>query len=694
MRPEILFPLFAEVGSLPGVGPRFAKLIAKIAGPRLIDLIWHRPIALLDWRRQSTIAEAPENTTVTLKLTLVEHTPPRTPRLPYKIRASDDTGFIDLVFFRAHKDYLKNTLPVGEVRYISGKVEHFNERPQMAHPERVLSEQAFATAPAIEPVYGSTEGLPQRTLTRTVAQAVEKAPHLPEWQDEAWLRKQSWSDWHTALRSLHAPKTQSDLDPDHPARRRLAFDELLASQLALCLARAHMRRVRGRALKGDGSLRSRAIAALPFELTKSQIEALVEIEADMAKPERMLRLLQGDVGSGKTLVAFIAMLNAIECGAQAALMAPTEVLARQHAAVLAPLAASVGVSLALLTGRDRGRERDAIVQSLKSGELKILIGTHALITESVIFYDLALVVVDEQHRFGVHQRLALSGKGDQPADILVMTATPIPRTLALTAYGDMDMSRLTEKPAGRKPIATRAIPLSRLDEVTGAIERAIGQGDRVFWVCPLVEENEDLDLTAAEQRFDVLKSVFGERVRLVHGRMKAAEKDQAIADFRDGKAQLLVATTVIEVGIDVPDATIIVIEHAERFGLAQLHQLRGRVGRGTKPSTCLLLYQSPLGDTARARLDCLRNTDDGFVIAEEDLRLRGAGELLGERQSGLPNFQFADLALHGELVAAARDDAKLILARDPELATTRGQALRTMLYLFEQDEAVRTIRAG
>lgn len=694
MRPEILFPLFAEVGSLPGVGPRFAKLIAKIAGPRLVDLLWHRPISLLDWRRQSTIAEAPENTTVTLKMTVVEHTPPRTPRLPYKIRASDDTGFIDLVFFRAHKDYLKNTLPVGEVRYVSGKVEHFNERPQMAHPERVLSEEAFATAPAIEPVYGSTEGLPQRTLTRTVSLAVEKAPHLPEWQDEAWLCKQSWSDWHTALKLLHAPQTQVDLEPDHPARRRLAYDELLASQLALCLARAHMRRVRGRALKGDGSLRAKAIAALPFELTKSQVEALAEIEADMAKPERMLRLLQGDVGSGKTLVAFIAMLNAIECGAQAALMAPTEVLARQHAAVLAPLAASAGVSLALLTGRDRGRERDAIVRSLKSGELKILIGTHALITESVVFDDLALVVVDEQHRFGVHQRLALSGKGDQPADILVMTATPIPRTLALTAFGDMDMSRLTEKPAGRKPIATRAVPLSRLDEVTGAIERAIGQGDRVFWVCPLVEENEDLDLTAAEQRFDELKSVFGERVRLIHGRMKPTEKDQAIADFRDGKAQLLVATTVIEVGVDVPDATIIVIEHAERFGLAQLHQLRGRVGRGTKSSTCLLLYQSPLGDTARARLDCLRNTDDGFVIAEEDLRLRGAGELLGERQSGLPNFHFADLALHGDLVAAARDDAKLILARDPDLKSPRGEALRTMLYLHEQDEAVRTIRAG
>jgi len=455
-----------------------------------------------------------------------------------------------------------------------------------------------------------------------------------------------------------------------------------------------MRRVKGRTLKGDGRLRKKVVAALPFKLTGSQVAALKEIDADMAAPQRMLRLLQGDVGAGKTLVAFLAMLNAVEAGAQAALMAPTEVLARQHAAVLTPLGEAAGVSLALLTGRERGRERDAILENLRSGALKILIGTHALISEGVDFDDLAAVVVDEQHRFGVHQRLALSGKGAAPADILVMTATPIPRTLALTAYGDMDMSRLTEKPAGRKTVATRAIPLNRLDEVIDAIDRAVANGERIFWVCPLVEENEDLDLTAAEERFDALKATFADTVRLIHGRMKAAEKDQAIADFRSGAAQILVATTVIEVGVDVPDATIIVIEHAERFGLAQLHQLRGRVGRGAKPSTCLLLYQAPLGDTARARLDCLRSTDDGFVIAEEDLRLRGAGELLGERQSGLPVFRLADLTIHADLVPTARDDARLILARDPDLTSKRGEALRVLLYLFEQDEAVRTIRSG
>ncbi len=694
VRPEILFPLFADVATLSGIGPRFAKLIAKLAGPRLVDLLWHKPVSLHDWSRKETVASAPDGEVVTLTLTIVEHTPPPRAGMPYKVRASDETGFIDLVFFRGHKDYLKSALPVGATRYVSGKVERYDGHPQMPHPERLLDEKAFAAAPVIEPVYGGTEGLPPRILTRSVAGAVEKAPDLPEWQDGAWLRKQGWPGWRSALAKLHTPQMLADLEPSSPERRRLAFDELLASQLALVLARARLRNVYGRSLNGDGRLRARALAALQFTLTGSQQVALSEIFADMASSQRMLRMLQGDVGAGKTVVAFLAMLNAIECGAQAALMAPTEVLARQHRASLAPLAEAAGVSLALLTGRERGRERDNILQRLQSGSLGILIGTHALISETVVFNDLGLVVVDEQHRFGVHQRLALSGKGKQPADILVMTATPIPRTLALTAYGDLDMSRLREKPAGRKPIATRAIPLERLAEVVNGIGRAVAQGERAFWVCPLVEENEDLDLTAAEERFDVLKAMFGDKVRLIHGRMKPTEKDEAIEAFRSGVAKILVATTVIEVGVDVPDATIIVIEHAERFGLAQLHQLRGRVGRGEKGSTCLLLYQSPLGEIARARLDCLRNTEDGFDIAEEDLRLRGAGELLGERQSGLPEFRLADFSLHGDLIAAASDDARLIFVRDPNLETDRGEALRVLLYLFERDEAVRTMRSG
>jgi ATP-dependent DNA helicase RecG len=694
MRPQVLFPLFAEISTLQGIGPRFAKLIGRLAGTRLVDLMWHKPVSLHDWSQQASIASAPEGTSVTLKVVIVEHKPGRTPRLPYKVIASDDTGFMDLVFFRAHKDYLQAHLPTGHVRHVSGKVERFDGRLQMVHPERMLDEGAFATAPSIEPVYGSTEGLPQKTLARAVRQAVDRCPDLPEWQDQAWLRKQGWPGFSDALHKLHAPTTHTDLEPTTPERQRLAFDELLASQLALGLARARMRKQQGRAINGNGVLRARALAALGFKLTPSQEQALSEIFADQAQPQRMLRMLQGDVGAGKTLVAFFAMLNAIECGAQAALMAPTEVLARQHAQSLRSLADAAGVSLALLTGRERGKERDAILERLAAGELKILIGTHALITESVVFNDLGLVVVDEQHRFGVHQRLALSGKGQVPADILVMTATPIPRTLALTSYGDLDMSRLREKPAGRQPIVTRMLPATHLDDVIARLKSAITTGARAFWVCPLVEENDDLDLTAAEERFDVLEHHLPGQVRLIHGRMKPAEKDAAIAEFREGKARVLVATTVIEVGVDVPDATIIVIEHAERFGLAQLHQLRGRVGRGSKPSSCLLLYQGPLGETARARLECICGTEDGFLIAEEDLRLRGAGELLGERQSGLPGFRLADLSVHGDLLKVASDDARLILARDPDLQTPRGDALRTLLYLFQQDDAVRTIRSG
>ncbi|WP_431858901.1 ATP-dependent DNA helicase RecG [Azospirillum sp.] len=693
MRPAVLFPLFKPLSSLPGLGPKLAKLAEKLAGPCAVDLLWHLPCGVIDRRFAPKIADAPGGRVCTLTVRVDSHVAPINPRHPYKVRCTDETGVLELIYFHARGPWLEKQIPVGKSIVVSGKVEWFNTTLQMPHPDAVVTIESRDEIEAVEPVYPMTAGLPAKTLRKAVRVVVGEVPELPEWQDAAWLKRRGWPTWHDAIRRAHHPEDEADLRLSAPFRQRLAFDELLSNQLALTLVRLQQRRLVGRATKGDGRLRAEVLEALPFSLTSSQVQAVADIDADMAAERRMLRLLQGDVGSGKTVVALLAMLNAVEAGAQAALMAPTEILARQHAETLAPLCKAAGVDIALLTGRDKGKARTAVLERLASGELPILIGTHALFQEDVAFKDLAVAVIDEQHRFGVHQRLQLSAKG-RGVDVLVMTATPIPRTLTLTAYGDMDVSRLLEKPAGRKPVQTATIALDRLEEVVAGIHRKVAEGARVYWVCPLVEESEQLDLAAATERHAFLRATFGDRVGLVHGKMRGPDKDAVMAAFAEGRLDVLVATTVIEVGVNVPEATVMVVEHAERFGLAQLHQLRGRVGRGDKPSSCLLLFDPHLTETARARLKTLRDTEDGFVIAEEDLKLRGAGEVLGTRQSGLPEFRLADLAEHGELLAAARDDARLIVERDPDLASPRGQALRTLLYLFERDAAAKTLRSG
>ena len=692
MRPEVLYPLFAPVTTLPGIGPRLGKLVEKVAGRTIANLCWHLPTGIIDRRYSPKLAEAPVSVTVTVTVSVDAHLKPGNRRLPYKVRCHDETGGLMLVFFHAHEDYLKRQLPVGEQRVVSGKLERYDGTLQMTHPDYIATLAEIAQLKRVEPIYPMTAGLTPKLLGRAVQGAIARAPELPEWIEPTLLRKMKWPAWHTALWVAHNPTSTDDLSPNTPARRRLAYDELLANQLAMGLVRAEQRRPAGRKIAGNGSLRGKVMAALPYKLTGAQQQALAEIDADLASPHRMLRLLQGDVGSGKTVVALLAMLNAVETGGQAALLAPTEILARQHFATIEPLAAAAGVSLALLTGRDRAKTRTPILRGLADGTLPLIVGTHALLQEDVVFSDLAFAVVDEQHRFGVEQRLALADKGRQ-AHLLTMTATPIPRTLMMTAYGDLDVSRLTEKPPGRKPIDTRTVPLERLDEVIAAVRRAIAGGARIFWVCPLVEESDESDLAAAEQRHAELKATFGERVGLVHGRMKAAERDAAMAGFAEGTLDILVATTVIEVGVDVPAASVMVVEHAERFGLAQLHQLRGRIGRGDAHSTCLLLYQAPLSETAKSRLSILRETEDGFRIAEEDLRLRGAGEILGTRQSGVPEFRLVQLAEHSDLIPVAHADARLIMERDAALATSRGKALRTLLYLFERDAGVKALRA-
>ena len=693
MRPTILYPLFAPVTSLPGLGPRLGALAERLAGPHVVDLLWHLPSGLIDRSFAPTIAEAPEGRVCTLTVRVDSHVPPVQRNRPYRVRCTDTSGTMELVFFHVKGDWLTKRLPVGQKVIVSGKTERFNGQLQIPHPDYFAPAEEGAPPVGAEPTYPLTGGLNPKPLRTAILGALERAPELPEWQDAAWLKRQGWPDWRTAVRKVHEPKGDPDMEPMAPARARLAYDELLANQLALALVRWHQRRLAGRAIQGDGRLRARVLAALPYTLTGSQAGAIREIDADMAEPTRMLRLLQGDVGSGKTIVALLCLLTAVEAGSQGALMAPTEILARQHADSLAPLAEAAGVRMALLTGRDKGKARQAVLDRLASGEVDILVGTHAVFQEDVQFKDLAVAVIDEQHKFGVHQRLQLAAKG-RGVDTLVMTATPIPRTLTLTAYGDMDVSRLTEKPPGRKPVVTKAAHADRLEEVVERVATATKTGQRVYWVCPLVEESEQIDLANATLRHATLRERLGERVGLVHGKMKGPDKDAVMAKFAAGELDVLVATTVIEVGVNVPEATVMVIEHAERFGLAQLHQLRGRVGRGERNSACLLLYYPPLTETASQRLKVMTETEDGFEIAEMDLKLRGAGEVLGTRQSGLPEFRLADIAHHAELLAAARDDARLIIERDPELQAPRGDALRTLLYLFERDAAVKYLRSG
>lgn len=702
MRPSILDPLFAPVTTLTGIGDKVAVLLGNLLGaapdvsvPRVGALAFHLPHSLIDRRARPGIAFAIPGTIVTLELYIDRHNPPPRGlnRVPYKVFGHDESGEIALTFFKTQGSWLERSLPVGEKVLVSGRVEWFNGRASMVHPDYMVLASKAEDLPMVEPIYGLTAGLSSKVLRKAILQTVERVPAMPEWIDRHVVDQHGFPAFGVALNALHNPDSEADLALDTVQRQRLAYDELLAGQLALALVRKTMKRSAGRVLTGSGALSGKIRAAFGFALTGAQTRSIAEILADMASNERMLRLLQGDVGSGKTIVALSALATAVEAGTQGALMAPTEVLARQHFATIKPLAEQAGLSVVLLTGREKGAPRRQILEALAAGEVNILIGTHAIFQEGVNFKDLGLAVVDEQHRFGVHQRLLLASKG-QAVDMLVMTATPIPRTLVLTHYGDMDVSRLDEKPIGRKPIATVAVSLNRLEEIIARVGDALQSGQKIYWICPLVEENDDLDLTSVEQRFRDLTERFGAKVGIVHGQMKGADKDAAMAAFKSGEIRLLIATTVIEVGVDVPDATIMVIEHAERFGLSQLHQLRGRVGRGDQASSCVLLFKDPLGEVARARLDIMRQSEDGFKIAEEDLRLRGEGEVLGTRQSGAVGFRLARMEAHAHLLEIARNDARYIIETDQDLKTERGEALRILLYLFEKDAAIRLLAAG
>jgi len=680
MRPEILYSLFSPATTLKGVGPKVAPLVEKLAGPLVRDLAFLAPQGLVK-RPLTAIADAAEGQVQTVVGVVEAHTPPPRPSLPWRMRLFDGSAFITLTWFKGHGPHLARQHPVGERRAASGKVERFGAELQMAHPDYLLPVERIDEIPQDEAIYPATAGLAPRTVRKLVAEAVARAPELPEWLDEAWRAREGLPGWRAALEALHAPKSDADLGPEHPARRRLAYDELLAHQLAMAQRKAS-RRAQPAVRVPGGPTAAALEAALPFRLTGAQSRALSEVRGDLQSGERMSRLLQGDVGAGKTVVAMLAMADAADAGLQSVLMAPTEILARQHyETVVGPLEAQ-GVCCLLLTGRDKGAARAEKLRALAGGEVAVAIGTHALFQDDVVFKALALAVIDEQHRFGVNERSRLQDKGPS-THLLAMSATPIPRTLELTMFGDLDVSRIDEKPPGRKPVATRAVPAPRIGEVVGRLSQALKGGAQAFWICPLVAESETVDLAAAEGRAEDLRRALGPRVGLVHGRMAPAEKDAVMAGFADGEIALLVATTVVEVGVNVPNASIMVIEQAERFGLAQLHQLRGRVGRGVRESSCVLLYDPPLSAAGEARLDILRKTEDGFVIAEKDLELRGGGDPLGLKQSGFPAYRLVDPVPHRGLIATAADDARLILARDPGLTSSRGQAVRLLQQLFD-----------
>jgi ATP-dependent DNA helicase RecG len=692
-RPEALFPLFADLETLEGVGPKTAQAFAALGVGKPKDLLYLLPHAAIDRSRKPSIRDVVPPCTVTVEVDVGAHVPPRQKGKPYRVMVRDAATEFQLVFFHARGDYLQKLLPTGQRRLISGKLEIFDSIAQIVHPDHVLRLEEAKDLPLWEPVYPLGAGLGQRALAKAAEGALARAPDLPEWIDGPLLTREGWPGWQAALRAAHAPEGAADLAMTAPARQRLAYDELFAHQLTLSLARSQLRRAKGQMTRGTGTLQAKVLQSLPYAPTAAQTRAVGEIALDMESPLRMNRLLQGDVGAGKTLVGLLSLLIAVEAGGQGVMMAPTEILARQHYEGLAPLAAAAGVRLEILTGRDKGGERAAKLAALAQGQIGILVGTHAVFQKDVVFQDLRLAIVDEQHRFGVAQRMELGAKGEM-ADVLVMTATPIPRSLALASYGDMDVSVLDEKPAGRKPIKTVLVSSTRLDEVVGHMARAVAEGRQAYWVCPLVEDSEVLDYASAEARFASLRAALGDCVGLVHGQMAPADKDAAMARFVAGETKVLVATTVIEVGVNVPNASIMVIERAEIFGLAQLHQLRGRVGRGSAASTCLLMYQAPLSETGERRLTVLRDTEDGFRIAEEDLAMRGAGDLIGTAQSGLPRFRVADLERQAGLMAIAQTDARRLLADDPTLDSPRGRAAQHLLWLLDQDRAIRLLSVG
>ncbi len=694
MRSNKINPLFSPILSLSGIGPKLDVLFQRLVGPRLVHLLWHLPYNIIKRKFINNIIEAEINSLITFKVDVIKHKPSYfSSKAPYKISCLCGDTPVTLVFFYARQPYIKTVLPEGESRFISGKLEYFKNTYQITHPSHIVEIDKLNTLKNIEPVYSLTAGLTHNIYIKTIDKILQKIPDLEEWIDEKIINKYFFNDWKNSLLKSHQPTSKDDLMESNIYRKRLAYDELLAHQLAIAIIRNYNQKTKGIKFNQNLNLVFKCINNLPFKLTQSQKKAWKEIFEDLTSPHQMIRLLQGDTGSGKTVIALLSLIHAIDSSYQGVLMAPTSILAQQHFNNLSTILKPLNINILLLTGKDTGNSRLEKLSLIKTGEAQIIIGTHALIQDDVSYHSIGLVVCDESHRFGVFQRLSLTNKGKKP-NVLTMSGTPIPRTLALAAYGNIDQSRLTEKPEGRIPINTKSIPISKVNDLINRLTNKIETNEKIYWVCSLVEESEELDLQAATKRFESLNRKFKGKVLLIHGQLKEKEKENVMKKFQNEDYSILVATTVIEVGVDVPLATTMIIENAERFGLSSLHQIRGRIGRNNMPANCILLFKENIGELAKKRIAKMKETNDGFEIAEHDSLLRGEGDRIGKKQSGQPSFLIADLAFDKELLEDARKTVEFISNNDPKLENENGLRLRNLLHLFEKDVAIKTLLAG
>ena len=649
--------LFQNVSILDGVGTKTIKLLKKKEIEKISDLLWNFPQGFTDRSNLQTLDKLEIGKITTIKVKVVKYNFPRIRNLPNKVICEDKNGKIDIIFFNSREGYIRKILPLNTSVIISGKINYFKKKYQITNPAYIVPINKEDYVNKIIPKYSLTEGLTEKIYRKLIEQVLKNITDLTEWHNDKILKKIGNVGWSQSIFNVHQDKENNFNSKFH---RRLAYDEILANLLVLSQARKRIKKFKKIKKRFNNHLSNKLIKNFNFELTKNQVSIIKEINSDLQSEYKMFRLLQGDVGSGKTIVSLIAAANVIKSNWQVALMAPTEILAKQHYNLACKIFKSTNINIKFLSGNSDSKQKKLIQENLINGKINFLIGTHALFQKNIQFKNLGLVIIDEQHKFGVRQRIELSNKGGKNCDILLMSATPIPRTLVLAVYGDMDISRLIEKPMYRKDIITLSKPEEKIDEILIFIKKQIKNGNQVFWVCPLIEESKKLDYSAAVEKYNHLMKNFTNKVGLIHGGLEKEKKNKVLNDFLNKSIDILVSTTVIEVGIDFPNANVIIIENSNKFGLSQLHQLRGRVGRGINQGTCILLYKKNLSGSAKKRIKILKSSNDGFFIAEEDMKLRGFGDILGYQQSGIKDFKLADPIQHQDLFKIAEEDIKSI----------------------------------